>query len=1270
MYWSFAILGGAGVLFGCMAGVAAWVLARRLREVRKKATLYRTVLDNLPGYVFAKDAGNECRYVFLNEVYGKMVGCDVEKQLGTNDREWVRDQHMSFWDQDQELLRHGKRESCETETVEDQFGKAVHGKVYKKIVEGETGGRLIIGMGVDVTRERDLEQELTRNIQVLDEHVESERTLNRCMAAISGGDDLAQTIPFVLQELGVKANADRCCIFAFSEDGGSYSLLEHWARDEQSTLLDNFQNLSVEKFGNFREFLLQDKPLIIDDVNLPQEWQEVFCPKLKKLQIRATMIMGVWEDERLFGFAAIDYLAAPHHFSEADHQTLRNICTCFQLALERDRRLKEIAKGATMLQQVFESITMPVMLFDLDFNIVAANTATSESTGVPMEKLIGYKCHNALCFHDAPPEWCPMRRTMADGKAARIDFQGHEKQYIVSTHPVYDHNGKMIYVLETAFDITEQKEQEKQLQTMNLMLNNASEIARITYFTGDLDTNISVIGGAADIGLPKDAEKYLLLDWVIPEDREELDRQRRNVLADSSYTGSMVCRSTATGELRSYRLIVQRSRHDDSICVGLLQDISDYVALENERKKLIRSLHNYVEGEKAFNACLSQIAMEDDFAGNVDAILQVIFSQFDCDRAFFMDYEETEMNFHLKFEKAREGVVPRLNTLDPRLHEWFRQWRPRFMNNESVSISQDDAEYREGLNEYSCQALLCIPVWVNNKLYGVLGASLLDGRPDTSRLDENIMRSASKLLVLARDRQIQRDALMALDRQTALIFDVMPVAVCFFNTRRELIRCNQAAATLFNHTREEMLSRPCYETMCMAPGGLEDCPIQAVIEKKTVQAREIVVGTRECQLLAIPIFDKEGKLTNIIESLFDVTELKEGKHRLEVALTAAEAASRAKSFFFATMSHELRTPLNAVIGFSELLQSGELAREEQEEYLKSINLAGNSLLYLINDILDLSKLEADQMVLVPQDTDVAALLKELKSVFNYKIRTQNLYFDLILPENLALLKLDSLRLRQVLLNLIGNAVKFTPQGGITVRVDFQPTGAGVGTLTMSVRDTGIGIRKEAQAKIFEPFIQQDAQRDSHAYKGSGLGLAITKRLIGCMNGTISLESDIGKGSDFVVELRDIAYSGSLPASPAGIQPAPKIATACRRVLLVDDVPLNLKVLSAILLRLGIESRTADSGDEAMELLRGDRDFDALLTDMWMPEMNGAELAAAIRYEFPDAALPIVAVTADTEAEDNFSREHFSGILLKPVTVEKLQKLFAGLKSGKNDWLVI
>ena len=393
-----------------------------------------------------------------------------------------------------------------------------------------------------------------------------------------------------------------------------------------------------------------------------------------------------------------------------------------------------------------------------------------------------------------------------------------------------------------------------------------------------------------------------------------------------------------------------------------------------------------------------------------------------------------------------------------------------------------------------------------------------------------------------------------------------------------------------------------------------------------------------------------------MKTMIDVTEFNAIRKELTAALEQAQAANKAKSCFLASISHEIRTPLNAVIGFSELLKGGGLSETERVEYLDSINLAGNSLLRLINDVLDLSKLEAGQMTLTPQPTDVAALLREVQAIFRYKVQEKHLFFRLDCPAGLPLFLLDSLRLRQILLNLTGNAVKFTGEGGVTLSAGFTPSGGGRGTLAIRVRDTGIGIPEEAQQRIFEPFVQSDSARDTHVYGGTGLGLAICRRLAGRMSGKIVLESEIGKGSCFTLLLENIDPAGRKELRDGRADAPPPSARRKHRVLLVDDVLLNLKVLQAMLRRLGIESACASSGREALEILREDTDFDLILTDLWMPEMDGAELAREIRSRPAAGRLPVVVVTADTQAGGK-PVDCFSGILYKPITLESLERLF-------------
>jgi len=393
----------------------------------------------------------------------------------------------------------------------------------------------------------------------------------------------------------------------------------------------------------------------------------------------------------------------------------------------------------------------------------------------------------------------------------------------------------------------------------------------------------------------------------------------------------------------------------------------------------------------------------------------------------------------------------------------------------------------------------------------------------------------------------------------------------------------------------------------------------------------------------------------------DVTEINESKRKLETAMEQALAADRAKSYFLATMSHELRTPLNAVLGFSELLQSSDVSQEDQIDYLRSINCAGSALLNLINDVLDLSKLEADQMNIAPVKTDLSQLAEEIVSVFQLKAKQKNIELILKVTGAPHPVYVDHLRIRQILLNLVGNAIKFTHQGGVTVSIDFQPavTG-GAGNLDIQVADTGIGISEEQLKKIFDPFFQAEATRGNRVYEGSGLGLAISMRLVQRMGGFIEAASKPEQGSSFTVRLKNVQYEigGRTAVSE---RPYLERSPILLRVLLVDDVPMNLKVLQAMLRKLNIESICAESGSRALEILKEDRNFKFILTDLWMPEMDGEQLANAVRSGFDSPGLKVVAVTADTEAKNSFSTENFDDILSKPVTLENLRTMFSRLE---------
>ena len=392
---------------------------------------------------------------------------------------------------------------------------------------------------------------------------------------------------------------------------------------------------------------------------------------------------------------------------------------------------------------------------------------------------------------------------------------------------------------------------------------------------------------------------------------------------------------------------------------------------------------------------------------------------------------------------------------------------------------------------------------------------------------------------------------------------------------------------------------------------------------------------------------------------------KHAKALIMDALAHAQAADKAKSFFIASVSHEIRTPLNSVIGFAELLRDGGVSKKQEKEDLDAISTSANALLMLINDVLDLSKLEANQMQIITAFTDFNALCREVMLIFTFRAQENGNELVSDVPEDLPELDVDNIRIRQILINLLGNAVKFTKNGAITLHVSFTPDpgSADTGTLRCAVSDTGIGISEDDQKKLMEPFVQLSGLRGTNAANnGTGLGLSISKRLAACMNGELTCTSKSGEGSTFAVTLKSVrCRAKTAPAVSGLVKVEPGTTALVRRrkpvrILIVDDVPMNLHVAKALFNRIGFDDIfTAGSGKAALELLAG-QPVDLILSDMWMPEMTGAEFSAAVKKDPRFAHIPVVAQTADVETDGNFNMSHFDAVILKPLTKEKLANM--------------
>jgi PAS domain S-box-containing protein len=483
-----------------------------------------------------------------------------------------------------------------------------------------------------------------------------------------------------------------------------------------------------------------------------------------------------------------------------------------------------------------------------------------------------------------------------------------------------------------------------------------------------------------------------------------------------------------------------------------------------------------------------------------------------------------------------------------------------------------------------------------------------------------------------------------------------------FNNKGVILDINPAAMKMFGYKEDELV-------------GQSIIKLIPTIAEETKDVFRIREHFRTEKLSDVMPMRKDGGLfyaeiqlgEAIIEAneifactISDITERKIAEQEMMQAKEEAELAARVKTEFLAMMSHEIRTPMNGIIGMTDLLIDSGL-NKEQQEYAEIVRKSSDALLSVINDILDFSKIESGKMVMEQEPLELKSLIDETFDLFTAKTRERELTMEFHIDEELpAYIIGDITRLRQILINLVGNAVKFTESGGIYVLVNKLAHQGDFLEIEFIIKDTGIGISPQQIMHLFKPFSQLDSSM-TRKYGGTGLGLAICKTLVELMGGSIRTEENVEIGATFVftIQTKPFYFSEAKPKMSIAIKEmsAPVSETAALKIILAEDHEVNQKLLLRILQKLGHSVDLAENGIEVLELLKK-KQVDLILMDLQMPRMDGFETAKAIMDNVPERQRPtIIAVTASTSEKDiaQCFALGMAGFISKPIKIKDIQQ---------------